>query len=120
MQLSKSIGRNELLETLKSEGVVETSGPPSPLSPGLSTSMKLTSSNPSNDPVHIAMEEKLSITANRDGGIQNLEVKGQMMLRITDPQVSQVKLLIKMPSDSSGINFQVRMNLKIFIYLKLV
>ena len=57
--------------------------------------------------VHLRMEEKISLTAGRDGGLQNLEVHGFLMLRITDDTFGRVKVDIT-NNDSKGIQIQVR------------
>ena len=53
------------------------------------------------------MEEKISLTAGRDGGLQNLEVHGFLMLRITDDTFGRVKIDVT-NNDSKGIQIQVR------------
>ena len=53
------------------------------------------------------MEEKISVTAGRDGGLQNLEVHGFLMLRITDEKYGCVKIDVT-NNDSKGIQIQVR------------
>lgn len=42
--------------------------------------------------VHIKADEKISLTANRYGGLQNMEVRGMMMLRISDPALTGITL----------------------------
>ncbi len=36
------------------------------------------------EPVYIAVEEKLSVVLNKDGGLENMEVQGTMSLQVGD------------------------------------
>lgn len=59
--------------------------------------------------VHIKLEEKLSLTAGRHGGLQNMEVRGLVLLRISD--VNFVKLCIALENnDSRGFQMQTHPN----------
>jgi hypothetical protein len=40
------------------------------------------------------MEEKISATANRDGGLQSMEVNGIMQLKVNDP--SKAKIIVQL------------------------
>lgn len=42
--------------------------------------------------VHLAIREKLSLALNRDGGLDSLELKGDLDLRIASPDVSKIVL----------------------------
>ena len=44
--------------------------------------------------VHVNIDEKITLSAERDGGIQNMEVKGAMVLQISDPQKNKVHLQV--------------------------
>ena len=56
--------------------------------------------------VHVLIEEKLVLTAGRDGGLQNMEIHGLMKLRVTEDRVSRIKICTT-NSDSRGIQIQV-------------
>jgi hypothetical protein len=56
--------------------------------------------------VHIAVEEKISVNVSRDGGLENMEVKGTMQLRVTDPAKAQLRVALK-PSNNSHVQFIV-------------
>jgi hypothetical protein len=60
--------------------------------------------------VHVCIEEKLSLEAGRDGGLNNLEILGIMRLRITDPMFSQIRL-VSQNNDAKGFQLQVRQRL---------
>lgn len=57
--------------------------------------------------IHLRLEEKISLSVSRDGGLQNLEVLGMIWLRITDEKFGRVKIGI-CNNDSKGIQLQVR------------
>jgi hypothetical protein len=61
------------------------------------------------DPVHIRLEEKITLTGNRDGGLQNLEVHGLITLKITAEELGRIKLGIE-NNDNKGIQLQVFSN----------
>lgn len=42
--------------------------------------------------VHLLVEEKVVMVANRDGGVDNLEVKGDLMLRIADADRGHIRV----------------------------
>ncbi len=44
--------------------------------------------------VHLVLDEKLSATVNRDGGMENLEVKGELLLRAGDAEHAKVQVLL--------------------------
>ncbi|KAJ3315784.1 Coatomer subunit delta [Blyttiomyces sp. JEL0837] len=50
--------------------------------------------------VHVAIEEKIVVRVNRDGGLENMEVKGKMELRITDPAKAHLQIMMQTPQDS--------------------
>jgi len=41
-------------------------------------------------PVQMVVEEKLTVTLLRDGGLQGMEVKGDLQLLVTDPNFAKV------------------------------
>lgn len=59
--------------------------------------------------VHVRIEEKISVTAGRDGGLQNLEVHGLTTLKITDENVAKIKLAMD-NNDTKGIQLQTHPN----------
>ncbi|XP_065888484.1 coatomer subunit delta-like [Dysidea avara] len=59
--------------------------------------------------VHLTVNEKLVVTAGRDGGLQNMEVLGMMQLRVTDPQCGCILIAID-NQDDRPIQFQTHPN----------
>lgn len=51
-------------------------------------------------------EEKITLSAGRDGGLQNMEVHGMLRLRINEEKASKVKVLVT-NNDTKGIQLQV-------------
>ena len=56
--------------------------------------------------VRLRLEEKINLTAGRDGGLQNLEVLGLLTLKITDDACSKIKIGVA-NNDTKGIQLQV-------------
>ena len=56
--------------------------------------------------VHIRVEEKMTLTAGRDGGLQNLDVHGLLTLRISDEKFGRIKLGVA-NNDDKGAQLQV-------------
>ena len=49
--------------------------------------------------VHLIFEEKVTMVANRDGGVENLEIKGDLMLRISEADRGQVRVQLANVND---------------------
>ncbi|KAH6930872.1 hypothetical protein HPB50_020076 [Hyalomma asiaticum] len=60
--------------------------------------------------VNLNIEEKVTLTALRDGGLQNLEVHGLVTLRITDEQFGRIKLIFE-NHDDKGVQIQTHPNI---------
>lgn len=56
--------------------------------------------------VHIKVDEKITLKAGRDGGLQNMEVRGIIFLRISDQQYGQIRLAVQ-NNDDKGFQLQV-------------
>jgi len=59
--------------------------------------------------VHCRIEEKVQLTAGRHGGLQNMEVRGLVMLRITDPAYLKIVIACE-HDDSKGFQMQTHPN----------
>ncbi|CEP09603.1 hypothetical protein [Parasitella parasitica] len=59
--------------------------------------------------VHIDIEERVSVTANKDGGLEQMEVRGVLTLKIADPASARIKLALKADDDAS-IQFKTHPN----------
>ncbi|KAJ3050175.1 Coatomer subunit delta [Rhizophlyctis rosea] len=49
--------------------------------------------------IHFNIDEKISVTANKDGGLQSMEVKGDLMLRVNDPSKAQIRVALRVGQD---------------------
>lgn len=56
--------------------------------------------------VHMKIEEKISLTCGRDGGLQNMELHGMIMLRILDEKFSRIRIHVE-NEDKKGVQLQV-------------
>ncbi|KAG7089726.1 hypothetical protein E1B28_011381 [Marasmius oreades] len=118
---SKKTKQAELLDALGGEmlpvsspGVTEMSAPPTPVAVTPQSSA-LAKSERGNIPeveqqsVHINIREHISLELLRDGGIQSMELKGDMNLLITDSACANVRLTLAPPSaDFSGNSLQFK------------
>ncbi|KAJ7990448.1 hypothetical protein DPEC_G00300420 [Dallia pectoralis] len=59
--------------------------------------------------VHMRVEEKISLTCGRDGGLQNMEVLGIITLRVTDDKFGRIRLMLN-NNDKKGVQLQTHPN----------
>ncbi|XP_005107188.1 coatomer subunit delta [Aplysia californica] len=79
-------------------------------SKSLSTPAAKTSTPATNqEAVHLVVEEKISLTAGRDGGLQNLEVHGILRLRINEEKAGLIQIAVN-NNDDKGIQLQTHPN----------
>lgn len=91
MSLGKTKKNDSLLDSLRAEGEV-VDAPISGMTGARSNAAA--AYVPPTQSVHLATVEKLNLTVSRDGGIQNMEVKGDLMLRITDSAKAAIRLQV--------------------------
>jgi len=58
--------------------------------------------------VHVVIRETMNVEMSRDGGLNNLELKGDMNLHISDPTLARLKLAIAPPSATFGPELQFK------------
>ncbi|KAI8928048.1 hypothetical protein BC831DRAFT_450206 [Entophlyctis helioformis] len=99
MQLGGSSARqNVVLDSINAfEGIQKPAAAPSAAAPSQAHAAPAAAVR--QESVHLVVEEKISVTANRDGGIQGVEVNGSMMLKINDAAAAQVRLSVSHASD---------------------
>ncbi|ETS62637.1 hypothetical protein PaG_03281 [Moesziomyces aphidis] len=51
--------------------------------------------------IHAIIKERVSISGNRDGGLDSLEIKGDLFLKITDPTLAKIRLQLAPPEDGN-------------------
>ena len=60
--------------------------------------------------VHVTLEEKILLSAGRDGGLQGMEVLGLLTLRVSEENVGRVKLFLQ-NTDNKAIQLQTHPNI---------
>lgn len=58
--------------------------------------------------VHVVVRETISVEMVREGGLNNLELKGDMNLQISDPSLARVKLALAPASTTFGPELQFK------------
>jgi hypothetical protein len=59
----------------------------------------------SNDPVGVVVEEKISVVLNREGAVEQCEVKGNLYVSVNDQSAGCCRLKLR-TSNANGITFQ--------------
>ncbi|KAL4608628.1 coatomer subunit delta-like, partial [Arapaima gigas] len=59
--------------------------------------------------VHMRIEEKISLTCGRDGGLQNMEILGMITLRVSDEKNGRIRLHVN-NNDKKGVQLQTHPN----------
>lgn len=59
--------------------------------------------------VHMRLEEKISLTCGRDGGLQNMELLGMITLRVSDEKNGRIRVHIN-NNDKKGVQLQTHPN----------
>ncbi|XP_008943979.1 PREDICTED: coatomer subunit delta, partial [Merops nubicus] len=59
--------------------------------------------------VHMKIDEKISLTCGRDGGLQNMELHGMIMLHISDEKCARIRLHVE-NEDKRGVQLQTHPN----------
>ncbi|KAJ3261321.1 hypothetical protein HK103_005929 [Boothiomyces macroporosus] len=100
MQLGKKTVQSSLLETIKAEEGVKDAAPiqqpePEPVV--------------DEEGIHVIIEEKISATANKDGGLSSMEVNGSMLLKVNDEEKARVKLGVTF-NQELGLQFKTHPN----------
>ncbi|CAL8099839.1 unnamed protein product [Orchesella dallaii] len=105
----KSRDVESFVDQLKSEG--ERVAPVNEPSNNVNNKFSSMSSQPqaNTESVHIKIEEGITVTAGRDGGLQNMEVHGTTILRIQDEAATQIRILFE-NEDARGIQLQTHPN----------
>lgn len=60
--------------------------------------------------IHLRMEEKITLTAGREGGLQNLEVHGLITLKIANDKFGRIKVALR-NNDTKGAQMQTHPNI---------
>ncbi|CAK9210849.1 unnamed protein product [Sphagnum troendelagicum] len=107
MQLGKSTKANQFLESLKAEGevIVEAVAPgPVRLAVPVIT-----------DPIMVGIEEKLTVTLKKDGGLENLVVQGMMSLIVQKEEDAFIRVQVETGANKV-FNFNTHPNIDKNLY----
>ncbi|KAG6813710.1 hypothetical protein H0H92_008118 [Tricholoma furcatifolium] len=58
--------------------------------------------------IHIAIKEQISLSLLRDGGVESMELKGDMNLLISDSALAHLRVALTPPTDFGGNNLQFK------------
>ncbi|KIY62732.1 hypothetical protein CYLTODRAFT_404191 [Cylindrobasidium torrendii FP15055 ss-10] len=104
---SKKTKQAELLDALGGEAFIpptpEASAPPTPYAAHTPSTPALDSGRGSvpevdQESIHVAIKEHINLSILRDGGVQSMELKGDMVLNITDESMAHIKLNLTSPA----------------------
>ncbi|GLC34550.1 hypothetical protein PLESTB_001249200 [Pleodorina starrii] len=110
MQLGKAKKANDFLETLAKEGEVvelEVSKP--------AGGVAAVTANVAAEPVSLAIEEKLSVSLNKQGGVENLEVQGTMSLVVNSDEDAFIRVAVT-GGPNKGFQFKTHPNIDKNLY----
>lgn len=63
---------------------------PAPVAPAVAPELPTAAAASTPQPVHLTVRERVTATGNRDGGLSSLEVKGDLLLKVTDPALARM------------------------------
>lgn len=102
MQLGKK-NEKSLYDAIKHDENI----PDSPKVVELNAERTKTPQNISSAPVQITIEEKITLTCEKDGGIQNMEIKGDLVFKVNNVENGLCRINTSIQSDL-GVQFKVR------------
>eukprot|EP00736_Rhodelphis_marinus_P000398 Rmarinus@m.10365 len=105
LQLGKTKKTDDIMKQLKAEGaVVDT--------PERSVASTTAAAAPakSSDPIQVTVDEKLTIQLNKDGGLEHMEVKGDISLCVSDPSMATIVVQLSQ-GDNSKFQFKTHPNI---------
>ncbi|KAG2435159.1 hypothetical protein HXX76_007243 [Chlamydomonas incerta] len=110
MQLGKAKKANDFLESLAKEGEVVEIEVPKPTGGVAAVTV-----NTATEPVSLAIEEKLSVTLNKQGGVENLEVQGTMSLVVNTDEEAFIRIAVNSGANK-GFQFKTHPNIDKNLY----
>jgi len=114
---SKSKDVDSFVDQLKSEGQVVAEVKKAAASTSKSSSPAPATSVIPSEAVHLRLEEKISLSARRDGALQSLEVSGTLSLRISEEKSAKLKILVDNNCDKQGVQVQTHPNIDKKLFL---
>jgi len=105
MQLGKGKKPSAVSQILKEENVPESSSKPGVVS-DIPTS---------NEKIRVSIVEKLVLVAQNDGGLENMEVKGELMVTAFDPNFAKLRVQVNQ-GDNPDFQFKAHPNMNKTLY----
>ncbi|KAI8336581.1 hypothetical protein BC941DRAFT_452960 [Chlamydoabsidia padenii] len=102
MQLGRKQKTADLFEAIKTE--VE-----EPLLRSAQSTNQHQKPNINQESVHVSIEERVSMMANQEGELEQLEVKGVLTLKVSDPSMGRIRLTLD-AADDPAIQFKTHPN----------
>lgn len=79
---------------------------PASMGGGVASTMEEEEDQVEHEDVHVEIEEHMTAIINRDGGLDQLEVKGSLVLQISESEKGRVKLILQ-PANDGDTQFKV-------------
>jgi len=114
---SKSKDVDSFVDQLKSEGQVVAEVKKSSASTSKSSTPAPATSVIPSEAVHLRLEEKINLSARRDGALQSFEVSGVLSLRISEEKSAKLKILVDNNCDKQGVQLQTHPNIDKKLFL---
>ncbi|TRM66667.1 hypothetical protein BD626DRAFT_627172 [Schizophyllum amplum] len=99
-------------QTFGASNDAEISAPPTPSPPTKSTSGRGSLPEVEEEDVHLVVREALSATLSRDGGVESMEIKGDMNLLVKEPEVA--RCAVELAANATNIQFKQHPNVAKF------
>eukprot|EP00128_Syssomonas_multiformis_P004996 Colp12_sorted_trinity150504_noHs@6283 len=113
MKLGSRVKTNDFVDALVAEGDIVVPPPsaasPAPASGGVKQAAPSSLPTVPTESIHFKVDEKIVLIANRDGGLQNMEVKGDLLLRISDPNMARIRIAVA-SNDEKQLTFKTHPN----------
>jgi hypothetical protein len=110
MQLGKAKKANDFLESLAKEGeAVEYEAPSTTSGSAVKTATV------SSEPISLSIEEKLSVSLDKQGGLENLEVQGTMSLVVHSDEDAFIRIAVQSGANK-GFQFKTHPNIDKAMY----
>lgn len=121
MQLKKNAPSNDVVKKLAAAGVLSAEEEPIPSSAAKDTGKPQVQKDAYGSPlapcgpaagltvpsVHVEVDEVVGVLLNQDGGVESMEVKGELTLEVADAESGCVMVKVKRESDKQ-LQFRVR------------
>jgi hypothetical protein len=104
LQLKKASAKEQILRQIEAETPGAAPAPSSTAASGGPAAGAAASAAPSTQLV-VSIEEKLVVQLNREGGLENMEVKGDLSVQVNDPERGRVRVRL---SDADTARFQYK------------